>query len=84
MQKRDSRKIILQKLGGHPDDRPVYRQIGRVHVLSKKDDEIKRQEKIIDIFEDDIKKISERKDVILKKLEEAQTNLREMLAQRKQ
>uniref|UniRef100_A0AC34Q632 Prefoldin subunit n=1 Tax=Panagrolaimus sp. JU765 TaxID=591449 RepID=A0AC34Q632_9BILA len=79
----NSRRVILKKVNEHPEGNSVFRQIGRSFILSTKEDEIKRQESIIADYEADIKKIYERKEFIMKKLEEAQANMREMLAQRK-
>lgn len=75
--------MILNKVKEHPESAAIYRSIGRAHFCTTKDDETKRQQKYIEDFEEDLKKIAERKEIIYKKLEEAQMNLREMLAQRK-
>uniref|UniRef100_A0AC34FVB2 Prefoldin subunit n=1 Tax=Panagrolaimus sp. ES5 TaxID=591445 RepID=A0AC34FVB2_9BILA len=76
-------KTILKRVNDIDAAKTMYRQIGRAYVVSTKEDEIKRMEKIVSECAADIKKSEEKKKYVVRSLEDAQNNLREMIATRK-
>uniref|UniRef100_A0A914YT23 Prefoldin subunit n=1 Tax=Panagrolaimus superbus TaxID=310955 RepID=A0A914YT23_9BILA len=74
---------VLKRLKAIDEAKTMYRQIGRAYVVSTKEDEIKRMEKTISECAADVKKSEEKKKYVMRSLEDAQKNLREMVAARK-
>uniref|UniRef100_A0A914PBH0 Prefoldin subunit 1 n=1 Tax=Panagrolaimus davidi TaxID=227884 RepID=A0A914PBH0_9BILA len=79
----DTASKILSRVKTVDDSKTMYRQIGKAYVVSTKEEELKRMEKIIRECEADIKKSEEKKKYVIRSLEDAQNNLREMVAAHK-
>ncbi|CAD5206254.1 unnamed protein product [Bursaphelenchus okinawaensis] len=74
-------EIAKEEVGKLEPERDVYHSIGRIFVYRKHDEEINDQQKDIENYKKKIEDLEKQKEYLTKSLNDAQTNLREMVQQ---
>ena len=76
-------QLTAQEIGSLPDQTPVYESVGRMFLLSTKDDIDKMLDRKQDTCKDKIKNLEGNKKYLEKSIKESENSLRELIVAKK-
>uniref|UniRef100_A0A1I7XH66 Prefoldin subunit 1 n=1 Tax=Heterorhabditis bacteriophora TaxID=37862 RepID=A0A1I7XH66_HETBA len=82
-QKQRVSELSAQTISGISTELPVYRSVGRMFILSSKEEEVERHNKEANEYKLKIEAIEKQKGYLQREMEEAERNLREMVQARR-